>query len=151
MKFFDRMSLRNRFLVVPLLALAMLSGLTAAYYRQAHRQNGVLLKVATENLGVFNVYTTLFTDLARAHSALYELLISAGAASDEEAVYEIGKVSLYQVQQSLKLLQEARPLKLAHGGEAQRRIDQSQVRLTERLAVYPRAAAPRGGKNPGAL
>ena len=94
MKFFDRMSLRNRFLVVPLLGLVMLVGLTGAYYEQAHRQNEVLLKVATENLGVFNVYTALFTELARAHSALYELLISAGTASDEEAVYAIGKVSL---------------------------------------------------------
>ena len=75
MKFFDRMSLRNRFLVVPLLA------------GDAGRSDGgvlpagapakwVLLKVATENLGVFNVYTTLFSELARAHSALYELLIS---------------------------------------------------------------------------
>jgi signal transduction histidine kinase/CheY-like chemotaxis protein len=142
MKFFDRMSLRNRFLVIPLLGLFMLAGLTAAYYQQAHRQNEVLLKVATENLGVFNIYTTLFSELARAHSALYELLISAGTSSDEEAVYAVGKVSLYQVQQSLKLLQDAKPLKLAHGGNAQRRIDQSQVRLTERLGVY-RVAATR--------
>ena len=44
------------------------------------------------------------------------------------------------MQKSLKLLQDARPLKLAHGGNAQRRIDQSQVRLTERLGVYRIAA-----------
>ena len=63
--FFRGLSLRNRFLVAPLLGLVVCSLLTAAFVYESHRQNVLLSRITERDLKAFNRYVEVFVELRR--------------------------------------------------------------------------------------
>jgi diguanylate cyclase (GGDEF)-like protein/PAS domain S-box-containing protein len=108
LRFFRGLSLRQRFLAAPLLALLVCSLLTAAFIYQSERQNALLSRITEQDLKAFNRYAAVFVDLTEQHTALYDLLYSA-ATTDEAALYDQAKQHLYYVQQAVRELEQALP------------------------------------------
>ena len=107
-RFFRGFSLRQRFLVAPLLALVVCGLLASAFVYESQRQNSLLSRITETDLKAFNHYANVFVELTQQHTALNDLLYGAGKI-DEETLYEQTKQHLYQVQQAVRTLQEAVP------------------------------------------
>jgi signal transduction histidine kinase len=107
-RFLAGSSLRQRFMIAPLLGLIVCSLLTAAFFYQLQRQNGLLLRITEQDLTAFNRYAELFVDLTREHTALYDLLNGAGKLG-EATVRDLGNEHLRKVQQAAEGLEQALP------------------------------------------
>src|SRR5688572_15118078 len=101
-------SLRERFLVAPLLGLLVSSFITAAFIYESQRQNALLSRIMLRDLAAFNQYAEVFVNLAGQHTELYDLLTKA-PAFDEAALYDHAKKHLYRVEQSIGGLERALP------------------------------------------
>src|SRR6185369_16617179 len=108
LRYFRGISLRQRFLVAPLLALAVCSLLTLAFVYEFRRQNALLSRITERDLTAFKHYSELFVNLTEQHTALYDLLYSAGKI-DEATLYDQAKRHLYKVQQGVQNLEQALP------------------------------------------
>ncbi|MEA3153368.1 MAG: hypothetical protein QOK44_957, partial [Betaproteobacteria bacterium] len=106
-RFFRGFSLRQRFLVLPLLGLVVCSLLTAAFVYESQRQNA-LLNRTEQDLTAFNRYAGVFVNLTEQHIALDALLYSSGKM-DEATLYDQAKQHLYKVQQAVRELEQALP------------------------------------------
>jgi len=105
---FRGISLRQRFLIAPLLGLVVCSLLTAAFIYESQRQNALLSRITERDLTAFNRYAEVFVNLTEQHTALYDLLFRAGN-SDEATLYDKTKQHLYQVHQGVQELEQALP------------------------------------------
>ena len=104
-RFFQGLSLRQRFLVAPLLTLVVWGLLTAAFIFESQRQNALLSDTTARDLAAFNHYSAVFTNLTEAHMALYELLRGAGK-NDEATLYDQAKLHIYKIQSAVDKLEE---------------------------------------------
>jgi diguanylate cyclase (GGDEF)-like protein len=75
---------------------------------ESQRQNQLLSRVTEGDLNAFNHYARAFVNLTEQHTALDDLLDSAGK-SDEATLYDRAKLHLYKVQQAVHDLQLALP------------------------------------------
>lgn len=136
--YLEALSLRQRFLVAPLLGLILLIVLTAAFTYESQRENALLTRVAEEELAGLDRYSDVFIALSEQHMALYDLLNSA-PKTDEETLYDRAKERLYAIHEAIHKLKEALP---AAAGD--RSADASSTALrAEVLALteaYRRAA-----------
>lgn len=105
---FRRFSLRQRFLVAPLLGLLVSSLLAVTFIHESQRQNALLSRVAQRDLAAFNHYAELFVNLTEQHSALDNLLHSA-AKFDEANLYDQAKRHLHATMQAVEDLERALP------------------------------------------
>ncbi len=105
---FRGFSLRQRFLVAPLLGLIVCSLLTAAFIYGSGRQNALLSRITERDLSAFNHYAEVFVNLTEQHTALYDLLYRAGTL-DEATLYDQAKQHLYKVQQAVGELEQVLP------------------------------------------
>jgi signal transduction histidine kinase/phosphohistidine phosphatase SixA len=101
-------SLRRRFMAAPLLGLLVCIAITAAFVYESRSQNELLVRVTERDLKAFNRYAEVFVDLTEEHTALYDLLNSAGK-SDEGTVYDRAKAHLYKVQTAVRELEQTLP------------------------------------------
>jgi len=108
LRYFRGISLRQRFLVTPLLALAVCSLLTLAFVYEFQRQNALLSRITERDLTAFKHYSELFVNLTEHHTAFYDLLYSSGKI-DEATLYDQTKQHLYKVQQAVRELEHALP------------------------------------------
>jgi hypothetical protein len=79
----ERLSLRQRFLVAPLLGLLLLGVLLAASIYEAQRQNALLNSVADRHLDAIDRYSEVFIGVSAHHLALHDLLTKAARVDDE--------------------------------------------------------------------
>lgn len=106
--FLNTLSLRHRFLVVPLLGLVLLGLLTAAFVVESQRQNGLLDRIAERDFAAFDRYSTVFIHVSQQHMALYNLLYGA-SKFDEEALYDQAKQRLHGIHQAIRDIELALP------------------------------------------
>jgi len=99
-------SLRQRFLIAPLLGLLLLSVVIAAFTYESRRQNALLTSVAEEHLVAYEAYIDLFMELSEQQVGLFELLNSA-AQFDEETLYDNAKRRLFAIHEATRKLREA--------------------------------------------
>jgi diguanylate cyclase (GGDEF)-like protein len=104
----ERLSLRHRFLVAPLVALLACSLATAAFVYESQRQNALLSRISERELAALDHYSALFARLLERHMALYGILFSARKL-DEEDLYEQAKQHLDGIRQSVVELERALP------------------------------------------
>jgi diguanylate cyclase (GGDEF)-like protein/PAS domain S-box-containing protein len=107
-RYFRKFSLRQRFLVAPLLGLVVCSLLTVAYIYESQRQNALLSSVTEHELTAFNHYSEVFVNLTEQHSTLDDLFYSA-AKIDEATLYDQAKQYIYKLQEAVKELEQALP------------------------------------------
>ena len=131
---FKRMSLRQRFLVAPLLSLILLCLLVAGITYESRHQSALLTRVVEEDLVAFERYADVFVELSQQHVALVELL-NAAPKSDEATLYDSAKSRLHAIQEATRKLKEALP-----GAAAGRRDDVSGEALVL-VEAYRKAAA----------
>jgi phosphoglycerate-specific signal transduction histidine kinase len=105
---FKRMSLRQRFLVAPLLGLTLLCLLVAGFIYESRHQSALLTHVVEEDLVAFERYANVFVELSQQHVALVELL-NAAPKSDEATLYDSAKSRLHAIQEATRKLKEALP------------------------------------------
>ncbi len=106
-RFFRGTSLRQRFLVTPLLGLIVCVLLTIAFVYESQRQNALLVRTE-QDLAAFNRYGQVFVNLTARHTALFEIL-SIAAKLDEATLYDEGKQHLFDVQKAVLDLEQALP------------------------------------------
>jgi diguanylate cyclase (GGDEF)-like protein/PAS domain S-box-containing protein len=112
---FKRLSLRQRFLVGPLLGLLLLGVLTTAFLFELQHQNVLLKRVAEENLAAYDRYSQVFVNLSEQHLALDELLSNTRKV-DEEELYDAAKQRLNAIHGGVRDLEQALPA-ATYGGE----------------------------------
>jgi len=112
---FKRLSLRQRFLVEPLLGLLLLGLLTAAFLFELHHQNALLKRVAEQNIAAYDRYSEVFVNLSEQHLALHELLRNTRKL-DEESLYDGATQSLNRIHRAVRDLEQALPAP-TDGGE----------------------------------
>jgi len=83
----QRLTLRQRFLVAPLVALVLLGALAVGLIYESYRQSALLKRVADQDLAAYGRYADAFVDLWEQHMALYEVLYDTKEL-DEEKLYE---------------------------------------------------------------
>lgn len=130
------LSLRQRFLVAPLLALLMCGLLTAAFVYESQRQNALLNRITERDFAAFDRYSAVFVNLTEQHMALYDILLSAGKI-DEATLYDQSKQRLYTIRQAVQDLEQALP---PAGRTADPAFDELRNELLARTQGY-RAAA----------
>ena len=79
----ERLSLRQRFLVAPLLGLLLLGVLLAVSIYEAQRQNALLNSVADRHLEAIDRYSEAFVGVSAHHLALHDLLTKAARLDGE--------------------------------------------------------------------
>ncbi len=150
-RYFRSFSLRQRFLVAPLLGLVVCSLLAAAFVYESQRQNVLFTHITEQGLKSFNRYADVFVDLTEQHTAIYDLLYSAGKI-DEATLYDQAKQHLYQIQEAIRELEQALPPtnssmgpdfsarrnELSADGQAYRKAINAAVKMaTVNLALAP--------------
>ncbi len=131
---FKGLSLRQRFLVAPLLGLVLFGTLMGAFIFGSQRQNELLTHVAERELVAFNHYSDAFIDLSAQHIALYDLLTNAGKI-DEEALYLQAKGRLNAIHEAIGNLERTLPVD-AGGNDA--RLSASRSDLLALTQAYRR-------------
>jgi diguanylate cyclase (GGDEF)-like protein/PAS domain S-box-containing protein len=105
---FGRLSLRQRFLVEPVLGIVLLAALTTAFVFEVQHQNALLKRIADQNLAAYDRYSAVFVDLSEQHLALHELLATAQTL-DEVALYDAAKVRLNEIHRAVRQLEAVLP------------------------------------------
>jgi diguanylate cyclase (GGDEF)-like protein/PAS domain S-box-containing protein len=106
---YRRISLRQRFLVAPLLGLLLLGLLTAAFTYESQRQNALLTRIVEGDLAEFERDAAVFIELSAEHMGLYDLLTRAGKM-EEDALYLRAKARLNAIYDSTRKLEAALPM-----------------------------------------
>ncbi|MBC7861097.1 MAG: PAS domain S-box protein, partial [Burkholderiaceae bacterium] len=99
------LSLRQRFLIAPLLGCLLLVLLLAAFVYDSQRQNSLLNDIAKHRLSAVDRYSEVFADLATQHIALHELLSRTGGL-DEESFYVQAKARLNAIHAAIGGIEE---------------------------------------------
>jgi diguanylate cyclase (GGDEF)-like protein len=134
-RWFNALSLRQRFLVAPLFGLGLLGLLIAMFVFEAQRQTALLTRIAEREFAAFEIYANVFIHLSAEHIALYELLSNASKA-DEETLYDKSKERLHAIQSAVGEVEAALPA-AASGSHAElARLRENVIALTH---AYRRA------------
>jgi diguanylate cyclase (GGDEF)-like protein/PAS domain S-box-containing protein len=136
---YKRMSLRQRFLVAPLLGLILLGLLTAAFTYESRRQNALLTRIVEGDLAEFERDADAFMDLSAEHLGLYDLLSRAGKM-DEEALYLQAKGRLNAIYETSRKLEAALPIAKAGTGGGNADLEAKGVEILTLVQAYRRAA-----------
>lgn len=104
----ERLPLRRRFLVAPLLGLLLLAALTGAFVYELQHQNALLKRVADQDLAAYDRYAEVFTNLSEQHLALYALLYDTRKL-DEALLYDRAKLSLNRIHDAVRRLEQTLP------------------------------------------
>ena len=131
-----RLSLRQRFLVAPVVGLVIVLGLTASYFLQSESQNQLIEKISSSDLKDLNLYTKLFTDLSRYHLELYELFNAAGQQVDEGILYDQG---VFIIDKISAITEEMESIVLSGSNEGTMPAAEAKQLLAE-IAEYRTAA-----------
>src|SRR6266567_8399133 len=108
-RFFERFSLRQRFMVEPLLGLLLLIALAAAFTYQLRHENVLLKRVADSDIAAYDRYSELFVNLSQQHMALLDVLHGAGE-NNEDQIYDEGKRRLNSIHETVRGLERALPV-----------------------------------------
>lgn len=100
------LSLRTKFLAVPLIAAAGILLLAALLLDNSRTQNAFLTRIANHELVQIERLASHFSELTANHIQIFDLLASAGAGVGEEQVYERGRHHLYGIHELTKRLEE---------------------------------------------
>jgi diguanylate cyclase (GGDEF)-like protein/PAS domain S-box-containing protein len=136
---FERFSLRQRFLVEPLLGLVLLSVLAAAFTYELHHETGLLKRVADNDIAAYDRYSDVFVKLSEQHMALLDLLHGASEA-DEERIYDTGKSRLNSIHDTVRELEQALPVYSLAAGEPQNELPMRRRALLVASLAYRNAA-----------
>jgi diguanylate cyclase (GGDEF)-like protein/PAS domain S-box-containing protein len=136
---FRRLSLRQRFLVEPLLGLILLCVLTGAFVFQLQHQNALLKRVAEGNLAAYERYFDVYARLSEQHLALGDLLRSTGKF-DEMALYDAAKQRLNGIRQAVHDLVQTLPTTSAGTHEADANLAAQRRDLLVTTEAYRKAA-----------
>ena len=104
----ERLPLRHRFLVAPLVALVACSLATVAFVHESQRQNTLLSRISDRELAKLDRYSAVFIRLTEQHMSLYELLFDARKL-DEEDLYERAKRHLDLIRQAVGEIERVLP------------------------------------------
>ena len=105
---FESLSLRQRFLLAPVLGLILLGMLMAAFIYESQRQNELLVRVAARDLAAFDSYSAVFVNLSAQHIGLQNLLRNARKV-DAGTLYDNAKIRLYAIHDAVNLIEMAMP------------------------------------------
>jgi diguanylate cyclase (GGDEF)-like protein len=101
-------SIRQRFLVAPLLGLVVCTVLTGTFIYEIRRQNEVFSAITERNLREFNHYSAVFVNLMEQHTNLNDLFYAA-AKIDEATLYDQAKQHIYKLQDAVEELEQSLP------------------------------------------
>jgi diguanylate cyclase (GGDEF)-like protein len=113
-RLFERFSLRQRFLVGPLLGLVLLCALAAAFTYELRGETRLLKRLNDSDIAAYERYSEVFVNLYEQHMALVDLLRETRGV-DEEQLYEAKKRRLDRIAKAVSDLEEALPR--ADGGD----------------------------------
>ncbi len=138
-RFFARLSLRQRFLVGPLLGLVLLSGLAAAFTYELRYEAGLLKRVAESDIAGYDRYSEIFVRLSEQHMALLDVLHAAPDV-DEERLYDAGKRRLDGIHAAVSDLERALPADPAAARDADSELATRRGELMVSTLAYRNAA-----------
>lgn len=127
----NSLSLRNRLLVAPLLALVLIIVLTSIFVFETHRVHQLEREALTANLDRLGDLTGLLITLSKEHMGLFELM-QAAADMNEETLYEQSIVRLDRIRAANLDLQTA----VGNGAPGVGAHDPATGRLLSRLTEY---------------
>lgn len=136
---FQKLSLRQRFLVVPFLGLVLLGALTAAFVYESERQNNLLQRIAQKDLVTYGHYSNIFIQLSEHHMALYDVL-NDPRDGEEAMVYDRAKKRLNGITQIVDQLKQQLQLIASDSAQADEDADLPRSQLLESIESYRNAA-----------
>jgi diguanylate cyclase (GGDEF)-like protein len=107
-RLFDRFSLRQRFLVGPLLGLVLLCALAAAFTYELQGETRLLRRLNDSDIAAYDRYSEVFVNLAEQHMALLELLRETRGV-DEGQLYDAKKRRLDRIYKAVSDLEQVLP------------------------------------------
>jgi diguanylate cyclase (GGDEF)-like protein/PAS domain S-box-containing protein len=105
-RLFERFSLRQRFLVEPVLGLLLMGVLAVAFTWELQHETGLLKRVAENDIAAYDRYSDVFVNLSEQHMALLDLLHDTHIG-DEARLYDIGKKRLNNIHDAVRNLELA--------------------------------------------
>jgi diguanylate cyclase (GGDEF)-like protein len=135
---FGRFSLRQRFLVGPLLGLILLCALAAAFTWELHGETRLLKRLNDVEIAAYDRYSEVFVNLAEQHMALLDLL-HATRGVDEEQLYEAKKRRLDRIANAVSDLEQT--LQVAPPRDADTELFARHRELFARTLDYRNAAS----------
>lgn len=137
-KFLERLPLRHRLLLAPLLGLVLILLLAGAVIYEAQRQNALVTRIAAQDMTSFGRYTSVFVRLSEEHTEIFNLLRDA-QGQDEEALYDRAKRDLDRIRSAIADLERelaaGAPISGGRNSSAERKS------LLEHARSYAQAAA----------
>ena len=133
------LSLHQRFMVVPLLALVLISGLTAGFVHQTARQARLFDRIAGVDLVELDRHADLLNALLIEHLAIQSVLQNTGEL-DDDAFEAVGRQSLARINDAALRLEKlvAAPV---IGDTAAMAHEARHAKLVELLHVYRHSVA----------
>ncbi|HEY6897592.1 MAG TPA: response regulator [Rhodocyclaceae bacterium] len=92
------LSLRQRFLVAPLLGLLLLAAYLTVFIHESQHQSTMFTNLAEHQLAASNQYSELFVSLSTQHLALYNLMATTNKGH-EETIYTQSKERLQAIRE----------------------------------------------------
>lgn len=130
------LSLRQRFLVAPIIGLIIVVMLTISFFLQSEKQNNLIEDISQSDVATLSLYTELFTNLSRQQQKLYELLNSAGQNIDEGTLYDKGIAIIDDVYSITQQIEE-----IIKSGNANNTLPKDEVtRLLSEIIDYRTSA-----------
>jgi len=134
----ERLSLRQRFLVGPLLGLALLSALAVAFSYELQHATRLLKRLDGGDVAAYDRYSEVFVKLSDQHMALLDLL--HGAQRVDEELYDAEKQRLDRIYQAVSDLERTLPA-VAAAPEATERLAARRRSLLLSTVEYRNAAS----------
>ncbi len=109
------MSLKWRFIIAPLLGMALMLLLISDYYQQVRRLAQDLEDIVDRDIHAAQLFTRIANQSAVNHASIFNLLRLAGQEQDEGVVYDRGKKLLLKIHQLESMVLEDEVNKLLLG------------------------------------
>jgi len=138
-RIFAHLSLRQRFLVGPLLGLILMSALAAAFTYELRHEVTLLKQVAESDIAGYDRYAATFVRLSEQHMVLLELL-HAAPGIEEERLYGAGERSLAGIHATVSDLERALPAEAGAGHDNDRELARRRTELLVSTLAYRNAA-----------
>src|SRR3989441_2790299 len=97
MKFLGNLTIRGKFLLVPLVAAGGMLLLGVLFFNVLNTQQALLSRITNQELVKIDDLSRLLSELTTNHVQIFDLLASAGSRLDEERLYEKGRQNLYRI------------------------------------------------------
>jgi diguanylate cyclase (GGDEF)-like protein/PAS domain S-box-containing protein len=138
-RFFGRLSLRQRFLVEPVLFLLLMGALAATFTLELQHETGLLRKVADQDIAAYDRYSDVFVNLSEQHMALLDLLHDAHSF-DEAQLYDVGKNRLNNIHDAVRSLEVAIAPDQRDDSDQQAELSLRRQKLLTSTLAYRNAA-----------